>query len=587
MHWTSARWRSVSPLILFLLAPLASAQLTQRWSSPETTPLAGAEDEVTVVVPSGAGRLVLAVHSATATNQATRIRCRDADGALVWELDPVPAGVRLDEAHPRRGGGAYFTGTWSSPTGSAPPRMVATRIDDSGLQLWTDEWTPPNFDPALDLVQSTLDDAGNLWIVGTINFGRRAFARCLTPLGVELTHTQVTVPLTSIRAASAFPGGGVVAVGEQEQHPVVRVFDRSGTVRWSHTYTNVAPGTLSSYVDVVCSPVTQRVFACGTIDEGLPTQSGLVGVFDLGGAMVQGNLIRTVYGDDHPSSLETIALRSNGRPITAGRFLWTPPLWSSLWMELLPSGDAGYGFRSHGNPWDSAYPGTRIVTGSVDQVWVLIPWGPLSQGQPTVWSLEARGSYSYTAATFEAFPTGSGGELARWFGLERVDEGLALCGSLGPGPDGTSDGLLVVVDDSKMPTGYCAAEPNSLGCVPWIGWTGQLWDFSRPLYLLGGNLSNQSSALALYSTTGPNAVPFLSGTLCVAPPLRRSGVKFTGGSPAGVVDCSGTFQLHLNNLLAPDPFAHVPGNEIFLQVWSRDTGDGKGRGTGAMRITVP
>ncbi len=366
MHWTSARWRSVSPLILFLLAPLASAQLTQRWSSPETTPLAGAEDEVTVVVPSGAGRLVLAVHSGTATNQATRVRCRDADGALVWELDPVPAGVRLDEAHPRRGGGAYFTGTWSSPAGSAPPRMVATRIDDSGLQLWTDEWTPPNFDPALDLVRSSLDDAGNLWIVGTINFGRRAFARCLTPLGVELTHTQVTVPLTSIRAASALPGGGVVTVGEQEQHPVVRVFDRSGTVLWSHVYSNVAPGTLSSYVDVLCDPATGHVFACGTIDEGLSTQSGLASEFDGHGALLRGTLLRDIYGAARTSSLESATLRPGSRAEMHGRMLVTPPQWSACWIQLLPSGHAGYGTYSLGNAGESLLPGSRVLVGEVN-----------------------------------------------------------------------------------------------------------------------------------------------------------------------------------------------------------------------------
>lgn len=167
MASTFARFHGLPALALFLFAPLASAQITQRWSVGETTPLAGADDQVTALAATAEGRMVFAVRSVSGTSQSTRVRCRDAAGALAWDTDPSPAGVHFEQAHTRRGGGAYFTGTWSSPTGSAPPRVVSTRIDESGTQLWTDQWAPPGFDASTDSVRSTVDDMGYLWVTGT------------------------------------------------------------------------------------------------------------------------------------------------------------------------------------------------------------------------------------------------------------------------------------------------------------------------------------------------------------------------------------------------------------------------------------
>lgn len=587
MHWTPARLCSVSLLSVFLLAPLASAQFTPRWSSPETTPLAGADDSVTSVAPTGEGRLLLAVHSESGTNQATRIHCRDADGALLWELDPLPAGVLFDQAHSRRGGGAFFCGMWSSPTGSAPPRLVATRIDDSGTQLWTSQWTPPNFEPSVDLVQSTLDEFGALWLVGTLNSGQRIFLRRLSPLGVLLAHTELNAwAPTSLRAACAFPGG-VAMAGKQGEQPIVRVFDVFGHELWTHGIGGFTPGSDSAFSDVVCNPDTNRLYLCGTVDEGLPTQSGILAEYQLSGEMVKQVHVGSIYGPGRPSSLERLVLRSDDRLHAVGRIQFYAPQWFLLRLELTPAGGVGYGVEFFGTPTESLVRGTQVLAGPLNQLWVLTPWGAHGDALPTHWILQENDTFHREFARFDAFPPAPSGGAANFVGLERVDEGLAIWGALGPQADGTTDGHALVVDTSALPTGYCTVEPTPFGCEPFLSYTGRLWDSQRPLHLLAGNLNNHSSALALYSTTGPNAVPFLGGTLCVAPPLRRSAVKPTGGSTQVGIDCTGTFDVILDTLLGPDPFAHVPGNEIFLQVWSRDAGDGRGRGTPAMRITVP
>lgn len=375
--------------------------------------------------------------------------------------------------------------------------------------------------------------------------------------------------------------------GNQGQQAIVRVFDVLGHERWTHGMPGITPGSSSAFSDVVCTPSTNRLYACGTLDLGLPTQNGVIATYQLDGVMVQGLRVDSNYGAGHPSSLECFVLQSDGVPTAFGRIQWYSSNWNTLWLKVFPSGDAGSGLLPWNASSESVFPGVRVLAGPLNELWVLSPWGQLGDARPTHWILEELDRYHYSATRFEAFPTSPSGDVGSFVGLAGVSEGVAVWGTLGPQADGTTDGRTLVVDTSSRPLGYCSVEPTPLGCEPLLSYTGRLWDTQRPMHLFATGLTNQSSALCLYSTTGPNSTPFLGGTLCVAPPLRRSAVKPTGGSTLVGVDCTGTFSVQLEVLLAPDPFAHVPGNQIFLQVWSRDAGDGKGRGTPAMRITVP
>ncbi len=67
----------------------------------------------------------------------------------------------------------------------------------------------------------------------------------------------------------------------------------------------------------------------------------------------------------------------------------------------------------------------------------------------------------------------------------------------------------------------------------------------------------------------PAQIPFANGTLCVQPPVRRTGVKSTGGSGG----CTGQFALRCNEPSDPTGSA---GQEVYFQGWLRDPGSGAG-----------
>jgi hypothetical protein len=64
----------------------------------------------------------------------------------------------------------------------------------------------------------------------------------------------------------------------------------------------------------------------------------------------------------------------------------------------------------------------------------------------------------------------------------------------------------------------------------------------------------------------------VGGTLCVAPPVRRTPGQNSGGSTTGT-DCTGTFSFDFNAWIASvlNPTL-LPGATVWAQYWSRDPG---------------
>jgi hypothetical protein len=91
------------------------------------------------------------------------------------------------------------------------------------------------------------------------------------------------------------------------------------------------------------------------------------------------------------------------------------------------------------------------------------------------------------------------------------------------------------------------------------------------------NVRNNRSGHLFYGVNGRQSAPFFGGFLCVAAPLARTPLAFSGGSPPSVDDCSGTLSLDLNafahGLLggAPQPQLLVVGTTITCQFWARDS----------------
>jgi hypothetical protein len=164
-------------------------------------------------------------------------------------------------------------------------------------------------------------------------------------------------------------------------------------------------------------------------------------------------------------------------------------------------------------------------------------------------------------------------------------------------PDISADGTTVAFDSSATnliandingittdvyardcsPTGsfsYCVPKQSSIGCVPAIGASGTASSSSgQPFDIQAGGVLNRKNGLLTYSVTGEALTPFGGGFLCVAPPLKRTPVQLSGGTPPPTWDCTGKFHFDFNAWIQSsiDP-ALVAGQEVWAQYWYRDPG---------------
>jgi len=131
-----------------------------------------------------------------------------------------------------------------------------------------------------------------------------------------------------------------------------------------------------------------------------------------------------------------------------------------------------------------------------------------------------------------------------------------------------ADNLRIAFDGGA--TSYCVSQRNSVGCQPEIHASGTpSLSSQQPFDVLCRGVVNQKSGLLFYGLA-PQPAPFAAGALCVAPPLRRTGLQVSGGSTIGS-DCSGSFVFDLNTWLrsGADP-ALQSGVALYAQYWSRD-----------------
>lgn len=136
----------------------------------------------------------------------------------------------------------------------------------------------------------------------------------------------------------------------------------------------------------------------------------------------------------------------------------------------------------------------------------------------------------------------------------------------------------LVIDFTPPPvSSYCSAQPTPAGCAPLIGWSGTPSASSTASFTIElSNTANQRPALLSYGTSARAALPYLGGTLCVAPPTRRIALASTQGT-LGSDDCSGTrsFDFNAYAASAADP-ALVSGATVFVQWLARDPSNASG-----------
>ena len=130
-----------------------------------------------------------------------------------------------------------------------------------------------------------------------------------------------------------------------------------------------------------------------------------------------------------------------------------------------------------------------------------------------------------------------------------------------------------------VPFTYCTAKVNSLGCTPAISHVGRSsFCCGSGFTIACSQVRNNKVGLLIYGSSGPNAVPFAGGTLCVRTPVHRTISVLSGGTPAPANDCSGVFSIDMNAFAVgalggnPAPSLVVPGTTINAQWWGRDPG---------------
>lgn len=123
---------------------------------------------------------------------------------------------------------------------------------------------------------------------------------------------------------------------------------------------------------------------------------------------------------------------------------------------------------------------------------------------------------------------------------------------------------------AETPTTYCTGKIHSGGCAARIAWSSIPWLSGPDDFTLAANLAlNGSAGLFLWSD-GPALIPFAGGNLCIAPPMARGPLLFSGGTASGS-DCSGAFVWPVSHAYMQAQ-AWLPGRILYAQCWGRDPG---------------
>ncbi|MCC7014088.1 MAG: hypothetical protein IT454_16140 [Planctomycetes bacterium] len=147
----------------------------------------------------------------------------------------------------------------------------------------------------------------------------------------------------------------------------------------------------------------------------------------------------------------------------------------------------------------------------------------------------------------------------------------ANVGTSGPGTlSRRGDGVLFansplalrITAGCAAPQSYCTSKLSSHGCSATMS-SGGTPTPSGNFVVSTHQVEGQRAGLVFRGTNGPFNAPFQGGFLCVAPPLSRLPVQFSGGT-AGT--CTGSFSSPLTSLVT----SVAPGSTFWMQAWFRD-----------------
>ncbi len=176
----------------------------------------------------------------------------------------------------------------------------------------------------------------------------------------------------------------------------------------------------------------------------------------------------------------------------------------------------------------------------------------------SVWSLDAK-------------VHASDGGFACYLGTSvALDGDTVLSGAWGDSPSQANKGAAYVHRLAPDVSTYCTAKVNSAGCTPQIAFSGTPSASAASGFVIScTNEMSNKAGIFFYSKAGPHGSPFLGGYLCAAPPIVRTPVQSSGGTPP----CGGSFSFDFNTYVHSgiDP-ALVAGVGVWTQFWCRDPG---------------
>jgi len=184
-----------------------------------------------------------------------------------------------------------------------------------------------------------------------------------------------------------------------------------------------------------------------------------------------------------------------------------------------------------------------------------------------VWIFEPLGASWTETGTIEPSEAGPIAPFGRALGLAGSE---LIVGAAQDDDAGADSGSAWSYHLSRAPGNYCAAKPNSQGCLPSVSSSGTP-SLSGPdnFFVGASNVLNNKLGLLLWSRS-PASVPFGGGTLCVAAPLVRTAAQLSGGSPTGD-DCSGSYSFHFTQAYMTQQQLGAY-TTLHAQWWSRDPG---------------
>lgn len=227
-----------------------------------------------------------------------------------------------------------------------------------------------------------------------------------------------------------------------------------------------------------------------------------------------------------------------------------------------------YGDYCSGRIWSLQYVAGQVVN-FTDRTSELAPGGGQSINQISSFGQDGNGElYICDIGDGELYKIVPGNSAD--CNLNGVGDGCDIAN--GTSQDVNQDGIPDECQCPTTPTVYCTSKVNSIFCVPVVAYSGvPNLTLAQPFLITASDELNNKSGLLFYGSAALGA-PFQGGTLCVAPPIKRTAVQNSGGTGSGA-DCTGTYSFDFVAfaLGGQDPNL-TPGTTVYAQYWGRDPG---------------